>query len=94
MNILYICVITVLLLCLVGGFIRVLLGPDNSNRMLASQLFGTIGVTIVVVLAFLQDNEVLVNVALIITLLASITVIAFLKLAEQSDSVSDDVERM
>lgn len=61
------------------------MGPDNSNRMLASQLFGTIGVTIVVLLAFLQGDELLINLALVITLLASITVVAFLKLAEHSD---------
>tara|TARA_R110002167_G_scaffold71691_5_gene202132 strand:+ start:2793 stop:3077 length:285 start_codon:yes stop_codon:yes gene_type:complete len=84
MNVLYICVIIVLLFCLAGGLYRVLVGPDNSNRMLASQLFGTIGVTIVVLLAFLQANELLINLALVIALLASITVVAFLKLAEHA----------
>jgi multicomponent Na+:H+ antiporter subunit F len=59
------------------------MGPDNANRMLAAQLFGTIGTTIVIVLSILHNNEVITNVALVFTLLAAITVIAFLKLAEQ-----------
>lgn len=84
MNFFYIIVVAVLLLCLIVGLIRVLVGPDNANRMLAAQLFGTIGTTIVIVLSVLQNNEVITNVALVFTLLASITVIAFLKLAEQS----------
>ncbi len=83
MNYFYILVVTMLLLCLIIGLIRVLLGPDNANRMLAAQLFGTIGTTIVIVLSVLQNNEVITNVALVFTLLASITIIAFLKLAEQ-----------
>lgn len=72
--------IVLLLLCLIIGLIRVFIGPDNANRMLADQLFGTI---IVIILSVLQNNEVITNVALAVTLLASITVIAFLKLAEQ-----------
>jgi multicomponent Na+:H+ antiporter subunit F len=75
--------VVILLLCLIVGLIRVLAGPDNANRMLAAQLFGTISTTIVIVLSVLQNNEVITNVALVFTLLASITVIAFLKLAEQ-----------
>ena len=83
MNIFYTLVVVILLLCLIIGLIRVLVGPDNANRMLAAQLFGTIGTSIVIVLSVLQENEVITNVALVFTLLASITVIAFLKLAEQ-----------
>lgn len=83
MNVFYTVVVLVLLLCLIIGLIRVFIGPDNANRMLGAQLFGTIGTTIVVVLSVLEGNEVVANVALVFTLLASITVIAFLKLAEQ-----------
>lgn len=83
MNVFYTGVIVLLLICLIIGLIRVLVGPDNANRMLAAQLFGTISTTVVIVLSVLQDNEVITNVALVFTLLASITIIAFLKLAEQ-----------
>jgi len=83
MFVFYTIVIVILLLCLIIGLIRVLAGPDNANRMLAAQLFGSIGITIIVVLSVLQANEVIANVALVCTLLASITIIAFLKLAEQ-----------
>ncbi|GAA0812438.1 multiple resistance and pH regulation protein F [Colwellia sp. D2M02] len=96
MNYFYIAVVVTLLLCLILGLIRVLAGPDNANRMLAAQLFGTIGTTVVIVLSVLQHNEEITNVALVFTLLASITVVAFLKLAEQPfdsttiDSNNDD----
>ena len=93
MELFYTAVVLVLILCLVIGLIRVLVGPDNANRMLAAQLFGTIGITIVVVLSVLQDNEVIANVALVFTLLASITVIAFLKLAEQPIDNATAIER-
>ena len=83
MDFFYLAVVIILLLCLIVGLVRVLTGPDNANRMLAAQLFGTISTTIVIVLSVLQNNEVITNVALVFTLLASITVIAFLKLAEQ-----------
>ena len=89
MTFFYTIVVIILLICLIVGLLRVLIGPDNANRMLAAQLFGTIGTTIVLVFSVLQNNEVITNVALVFTLLASITVIAFLKLAEQpSDNVS------
>lgn len=93
MELFYTAVVLVLILCLIIGLIRVLVGPDNANRMLAAQLFGTIVTTIVVVLSVLQDNEVIANVALVFTLLASITVIAFLKLAEQPIDNATAIER-
>jgi len=93
MNIFYIIVTVILLLCLIVGLIRVLVGPDNANRMLAAQLFGTIGTTVVLVLSVLQNNEVITNVALVFTLLASITVIAFLKLAEQPIDHTKSIDR-
>lgn len=91
MTIFYTIIIILLLLCLILGLIRVLAGPDNANRMLAAQLFGTIGTTVVVVLSVMQNNEEIMNVALVFTLLASITVIAFLKLAEQSVDTPPDI---
>jgi len=93
MHFFYISVVLLLLLCLIVGLIRVLTGPDNANRMLAAQLFGTIGTTIVIVLSVLQNNELITNVALVFTLLASITVIAFLKLAEQPTDETNPMEK-
>lgn len=75
-----------------SGLVRVLAGPNNANRMLAAQLFGTIGTTVVILLSVLQNNEVLTNVALVFTVLASITVVAFLKLAEQPNIDSEPAD--
>lgn len=93
MHFFYIAVVVILLFCLIVGLVRVLTGPDNANRMLAAQLFGTISTTIVIVLSVLQNNEVITNVALVFTLLASITVIAFLKLAEQPSDNANPADR-
>lgn len=88
MNLVYLITFIVLFVCLSGGLCRVIFASDNSNRMLASQLFGTVGVTLVILLAFLMEVDFLINLSLILTLLASITVIAFLKLAEQAQADS------
>jgi len=93
MHFFYLAVVMVLLLCLIVGLVRVLSGPDNANRMLAAQLFGTISTTIVIVLSVLQNNEEITNVALVFILLASITVIAFLKLAEQATDNPNSSDR-
>jgi multicomponent Na+:H+ antiporter subunit F len=50
--------------------------------MLAAQLFGTVGVGILLLQSAFTQNWVLLDVALILALLASITVIAFVKLGE------------
>lgn len=81
----FLTVFTILLLfCLLVGLTRLLIGPTESDRMLVAQLFGNLGVTILIILHFVSDFVSLLDVALVITLLACITTIAFVKLAENN----------
>lgn len=66
-----------LLLTLSAGFVRVLVGPTPSDRMMAAQLIGTTGIATLLVLGQLIQVPALVDVALIFALLAAVAVSAF-----------------
>ncbi len=67
----------VLLVTLLVGLVRVFRGPEAEDRMLAGQLFGTTGVGILLVLAGRTESAPLRDVALVLALLAVVTVSAF-----------------
>lgn len=66
-----------LLLTLLVGLVRIWQGPANTDRMLASQLFGTTGVALMLVLAEAQAMPSLRDVALVLAILAVMAVAAF-----------------
>jgi multicomponent Na+:H+ antiporter subunit F len=70
-------VMIVLLLCILGGLVRVLRGPTAADRMLAAQLFGTTAVALLVLMAETMAMPALRDVALVFALLAAVTVVAF-----------------
>lgn len=59
------------------GAVRIAMGPTESDRMLSTQLFGTTGVAILLVLSRAVDEPGMVDVALVFALLAVIAAIAF-----------------
>lgn len=67
----------VLLGSLVLGLVRIWRGPGLADRMLAAQLFGTTGVGVLVLLAERLQVPALRDVALVLALLAVLTVLAF-----------------
>lgn len=67
----------VLLVTLLTGLVRVFRGPEAEDRMLAGQLFGTTGVGILLLLAVRTESAPLRDVALVLALLAIVTVSAF-----------------
>ncbi|MBM69759.1 MAG: pH regulation protein F [Haliea sp.] len=77
MTILIDTVALVLLLLLSVGLLRIWLGPEPADRMLASQLFGTTGVALLLVLAESQGEPALRDVALVLALLAVLATVAF-----------------
>lgn len=77
MSLLLDAVAAVLLLLLLLGLLRIWLGPDPADRMLASQLFGTTGVALLLVLAEAQAEPALRDVALVLALLAVLATVAF-----------------
>lgn len=66
-----------LLVNLLAALWRVARGPTPADRLLAALLFGTVGVAILLLLAFAGGEAALVDAALLLALLALITGAAF-----------------
>ncbi len=60
-----------------AGFLRIDWGPKPADRMMAAQLFGTIGVGVLVLLAQALELPALRDVALVFALLGALALIAF-----------------
>jgi len=59
------------------GLLRVVRGPEAGDRMLATQLIGTTGVGLLLLLGTLLEQSALIDVALILALLAAVAAAAF-----------------
>ncbi|MBX3187219.1 MAG: pH regulation protein F [Labilithrix sp.] len=70
-----------LLLTVLAGLVRVARGPVLADRILVTQLFGTTGVAILLLLAADPGRGSLRDVALVVALLAAVNVITFVRLA-------------
>jgi multicomponent Na+:H+ antiporter subunit F len=68
-----------LLLMIVAGLVRVLRGPTAADRMLATQLFGTTGVAILLLLGQAFAVPALWDAALVFALLAAVAAVAFVR---------------
>lgn len=68
-----------LLLNLAAGMVRILKGPTAADRILVAQLVGTTGIAIVLLLGAASGQPAALDVALILALLASLTVLAFVR---------------
>jgi multicomponent Na+:H+ antiporter subunit F len=79
MDAFHLAMILFLLLNLLLGLLRVLRGPAAEDRMLAAQLFGTVGVALLLVLAEAEAMPALRDVALILAVLAPVAAVAFVK---------------
>lgn len=72
-----------LLLILLAGMGRILFGPSPADRMLTSQLFGTAGVAVLILLAVVQEQPALLNAALTLALLAPLTLTEFVRVGKK-----------
>jgi multicomponent Na+:H+ antiporter subunit F len=77
----YLIVATALFASLCGGMYQVLRGPTPGDRMLVIQLFGTTVVAVLVLIGKAVNDSALVDVAVILALLAAVTMIAFVRCA-------------
>lgn len=75
---------------LVLALVRIWMGPDPADRMLASQLFGTTGVALLLVLAEAQSMSSLRDVALILALLSVLAIVAFVTRVVGIDRTEND----
>ncbi|TVR73320.1 MAG: hypothetical protein EA415_07945 [Sphaerobacteraceae bacterium] len=85
MDVLYVAVAIFLLLNVLGGLVRILIGPSRGDRMLAAQLFGTTGVAIILLLAEALEQPALRDIALVVVLLAVINTVVFVRFAGRTD---------
>ena len=76
----YLGVAAFLLLNLLIGLARIYRGPGRADRLLASQLFGTTTVAVLLLLAEAQSLPALRDVALLFALLAVMLSVAFVRL--------------
>lgn len=74
-----------LVLNVLAGLVRVARGPSFADRMLVALLFGTTGVAVLLLLAARPGASGLRDVALVLSLLASISVVSFVRLAAFRD---------
>lgn len=66
-----------LMLNILAGLVRVARGPTPPDRMAAAQLFGTLGVAILLVLAKVMAQPALVDAALVFAILGALALVAF-----------------
>ena len=90
MQALYSAVALFLLLNLIVGLWRVVRGPGIIDCMLASQLFGTTAVAVILLLSEVYAQPALRDIALIFALLAAITAVAFVQRARPEEDSSGD----
>ena len=79
MNEIYIVFALILLLSIAAGMVRILAGPTAADRMMSAQLFGTCGVAILLLLAKGMATPVLLDIALVFSLLAAMATITFVR---------------
>lgn len=77
MTIIFISFAIFLLLNILAGLARVARGPTPPDRMAAAQLFGTLGVAILLVLSEIMAAPALVDAALVFAMLGAIALVAF-----------------
>ena len=85
--------IAALLLLLVGiSLTRVVIGPTPADRMMGAQLAGTGGIAVLALLALVQDQAAILDVALVLAMLAAFAVVGFAK-AMSPDGAGDPEEQ-
>lgn len=87
---LYLGVATFLLLNILVGLIRILLGPTPADRMLAAQLFGTTGVAMLLLISQALGTPAVVDVALVLALLAAVAAVVFVLRAWQRPDIGEE----
>ena len=67
----------------------VLRGPENVDRMMAAQLLSTGGIAIVLLIGIASGQNMMLNVALTLAILAAFAGLAFVKAGETADNAGN-----
>lgn len=73
----------VMSLALVLAFVRLVRGPTLSDRVIALDLTGTVGMGMIAVYAIARDLPVLLDVAIVLALISFLGTVAFARYLEQ-----------
>lgn len=79
----------IMTLSLTLGLIRVFIGPSVEDRMLSIQLVGTSGVGLVLLMGYLLNLPSSLDVALVLALLAAISVVALTRRERRPEASHD-----
>jgi multicomponent Na+:H+ antiporter subunit F len=74
-----------ILLMVAIGLARVLRGPGDADRLMATQLLGTGGITLVLIIAIATDRPAMIDAAMTLALLAAFAGLAFVRAASRRD---------
>lgn len=80
MTIYFIAIVLVLALLLSLSLLRILRAPSYADCLLSTQLVGTIGVAMLIILSVIKRDPYLLDVALALALLTSIMLVTFTQL--------------
>jgi multicomponent Na+:H+ antiporter subunit F len=80
MTIYFLAIVLALALLLSLSLLRVLRAPSNADCILATQLVGTIGVAMLIILSVIKREAYLLVVSLVLALLTSIMLVTFTQL--------------
>jgi len=72
------------------GLARILRGPDDADRMMATQLLGTGGIAALLLVGEATGEGAIADVALTLALLAAFASIAFVKASSDADDATND----
>ncbi len=84
MTIFFLVVALSLVILLLLSLLHVLRAPSYADCLLTTQLVGTIGVAALALLSVIQSQPYLLDVALVLALLTSITIVTFTQLRGRS----------
>jgi len=76
-NYLYYIILPILSLSVLLVFVRFLLGPNISDRVVALDLLITIGIGIIAVYSIISDKPTFLDIAMILALIAFLSTVAF-----------------
>lgn len=79
MTTVYLIVALAILVSLGSGMYQVFRGPTPGDRFLVIQLFGTAAVAMLILIGAAMNAPALVDIALILALLAAVTMVAFVR---------------
>ena len=77
---------------IIAGLVRVMRGPTLADRLLTTQLFGTTGVAVLILLTGSLRELTLLNVAITFNILACLMVVCLVQLWSRRVTVKEDDE--